>query len=320
MSTDIVHTHTAKAGMLGRTAALLARGRRPIIIVHTFHGHVLEGYFGRLQTLMYRAIERWLARFTTCLIGVSQATLDDLVRLRIAPRSKFRFIPVGLDLARFLSTSDEDGLAFRQEVGAGPEDVVFTYAGRLVPIKRIDVMLRAFASAWADCAAIRLAIVGDGSLRQELEGLSQSLGIRDRVHFLGYRRELEAVIAGTDVAIVSSDNEGTPVFLIEAAAGGRPAIATSVGGVPEVVTSQTGVLVQRGNERDLAVAMRRLAIGGALRTTMGGRAREHVRDRFASARLIRDVERLYNELQAPNAVGKASTRIEPLDLRSTGAR
>jgi glycosyltransferase involved in cell wall biosynthesis len=304
---DIVHTHTAKAGLLGRIAALTAFAERPITI-HTFHGHVLEGYFGRLQSAFYRLLERWLARFSDRLIAVSEATVDDLVRLGVAPREKFEVIPVGLDLDPFLELSDDHGDAFRQEVGAGPDDVLLVYAGRLVPIKRVDRAIRAVARAREQGVQARLAVVGDGPLREELTALRDSLELGDAVRFLGYRDRLESTIAGADIAVLTSDNEGTPVFLIEAAAGATPAVATSVGGVPDVVKAETGLLVAPEDESALAEAIGRLAGDRDLRAMLGGRAREHVRDRFAHTRLLEDIERLYRGLLDERAKRAAAPR------------
>jgi glycosyltransferase involved in cell wall biosynthesis len=292
---DIVHTHTAKAGLLGRIAALTASGKRPIT-VHTFHGHVLEGYFGSLASAFYRLLERWLARVSDRLIAVSEATLDDLVRLRVAPREKFAVIPVGLDLDRFLELSYDDGSEFRERVGAAPDEVLLVYAGRLVPIKRVDRAIRAVADARAEGLGAMLVIVGDGPLREELTALRDSLELGDAVRFLGYMERLESAIAGADIAILTSDNEGTPVFLIEAAAGATPAVATSVGGVPDVVKTETGVLVAPDEEQELAQAVERLGRDRELRTALGERAREHVRGRFAYARLLDDIDRLYRRL------------------------
>jgi glycosyltransferase involved in cell wall biosynthesis len=292
---DIVHTHTAKAGMLGRIAALTAFGKRPIT-VHTFHGQVLEGYFGRLPSAVYRLLERWLARVSDRLVAVSNATVDDLVRLRVAPREKFEVIPVGLDLDRFLELSEDDGDAFREEVGAGQDDLLLVYAGRLVPIKRLDRAIRAVARVRAEGVKARLAIVGDGPLREELTALCDSLELGDAVRFLGYQGRLESAIAGADVAILTSDNEGTPVFLIEAAAGARPAVATSVGGIPDVVRPETGLLVLPEDESGLAQAVERLDRDPELRTELGRGAREHVRGRFAYSRLLDDIDRLYRNL------------------------
>ncbi len=303
----IVHTHTAKAGFLGRTAALTIAPRP--ITVHTFHGHVLEGYFGRLASAVYRLLERWLARITDGLVAVSEATAADLVRLGVAPRDKFDVIPVGLDLRRFLELRAERGAEFRREVGATQADVLFVYAGRLVPIKRVDRAIEAVARARQAGARVTLAVVGDGPLRRELEVLRDSLGLADSVRFLGYRPRLEEVIAGADVALLTSDNEGTPVFLIEAAAGSRPAVATAVGGVPEVVSAETGVLVPAGDDVALARAVERLAGNADLRMRLGRRAREHVRLRFAHTRLLDDVDRLYRRVLAARHQQAAVARV-----------
>jgi glycosyltransferase involved in cell wall biosynthesis len=292
---QIVHTHTAKAGMLGRVAAAIATRPRPLV-VHTYHGHVLEGYFGPLSSWLYRGLERLLAHMSDCLIGVSQATVDDLVRLGVAPRAKFRVVRVGLDLDPFLTSGARDGFDVRSQAGVRPGEVVLGFAGRLVRIKRLDVLLRALAIARSQGVRARLLVVGDGPLRSNLELLSGSLGVASCTYFAGYRDDMPAVAAAIDVAVLSSDNEGTPVFLVESAAAGKPAVATRVGGVPEVVTSETGIVVPAGDEQRLAQALGTLATNPDLRVGMGERAREHVRGRFSSARLVADMTRLYTDL------------------------
>jgi glycosyltransferase involved in cell wall biosynthesis len=299
---SIVETHTSKAGMLGRTAALFARRPRPVVI-HTYHGHVLRGYFGPLKNSGLGFIERALARVSDLLIGVSSATVDELVELRIAPRSKFAVVPLGLELEPFLSLGLEPDSTFREEVGAGAEETVFTYTGRLAPIKRLDTMLRAVAIARESGGRVRVALVGDGELRPDLENLARELRCADSVDFLGYRLDLARIAAGSDAALLTSDNEGTPVSLIEAAAAGRPAVATRVGGVPDIVVEGCGLLAPAGDERALAAAMVRLAADPELRRRMGSRARDHVRDRFAVPRLLRDVDALYSGLL--EATGRA---------------
>ncbi|MGA8745498.1 MAG: glycosyltransferase [Solirubrobacterales bacterium] len=292
---DIVDTHTAKAGVLGRTAALFASRPRPVVI-HTYHGHVLRGYFGPWKTAAYRLIERCLAKVTDVLIGVSSATVEELVDLRIAPRSKFAVIPLGLNLDPFLRLALEAEGDFRDEVGAEPGDVLFTYTGRLVPIKRPDLMLRAVASARADGNPIKLAVIGDGLLRPPLEDLAQELGCADAIHFLGYRRDLIRIAAGSDAALLTSDNEGTPVALIEAGAAGRPAVSTRVGGVPDIIIEGAGLLAPPGDEGAIASQIARLVDNPNLRRRMGERAREHVGRHFTVARLLRDTEALYSRL------------------------
>jgi glycosyltransferase involved in cell wall biosynthesis len=293
----IVHTHTAKAGTLGRLAALITPGPRPLL-VHTYHGHVLSGYFGRAKQGVFRAIERWLGRRSDCLIGVSEATVDELVEMRIAPREKFRAIPIGLDLESFLTAGRADGDGFRGEVGAAAEEVLAVFVGRLVPIKRVDLLLDAVAGARAEGAPLRLAIVGDGELREELERQVADLGLAGVVAFTGFRTDLPAIAAAADVAVLSSANEGTPVALIEAAAAARPAVATDVGGVREIVTPETGIAVPSGDAPALTRALVELASDRGRREAMGAAARSHVRARYSSERLVRDITSLYDELCA----------------------
>jgi glycosyltransferase involved in cell wall biosynthesis len=294
---QIVHTHTAKAGFLGRTAALMARGPRPVI-VHTFHGHVLEGYFGPAKNAAYRTLERRLARVSDTLIGVADATVEDLVRLRVAPRERFRVVPLGLDLDRFAAGDADAGAAFRDRSGTQPGEVLIAFTGRLVPIKRVDVLLRAFAALRAEGHPVRLAITGDGPCRAELEQLATELEVAGHVAFHGFVSDPATVTSGADIAALSSDNEGTPVALIEAAAAGVPAVATAVGGVPEVVTPATGLIVPPGDPDALASALRRLTVDVAVRRSMGQMARQQALERFSVQRLVGDIDGLYSELLA----------------------
>lgn len=307
---DIVHTHTAKAGMLGRLAAVVALRPRPVI-VHTYHGHVLEGYFGRAKSTLYRLIETTLGRFSDRLIGVSEATVDDLVRLKVAPRSKFSVVPVGLDLDPFLQLGESAGSSFRAEVGTAPGEVLLTFVGRLVPIKRVDVLLRAVARARELGAPVRLAVVGDGERRTDLEGLADDLSITDSVSFAGYRADVSQVAAASDIAVLSSDNEGTPVSLIEAGAAGCPAVATSVGGVRDVVTPNSGLLVEAGDVDGLGSAIASLAADPAERARMGGHAKHHTAQRFVIARLLDDADSLYRVLLTPEGEGRRYQEFLP---------
>lgn len=296
----IVHTHTAKAGFAGRAAAQLRR-HRPVI-VHTFHGHVLEGYFGRSKTLTFRSLERLLARRTDALIGVSEQTVSDLVRLRVAPASRFRAIPLGLDLQPYLEADAASGEQLRLELGIGREEVMLTFVGRIVPIKRVDLLLSAFARASRVTPGLRLLLVGDGETRTRLELLAGELGVGDRVSFLGYRRDLARIAAAADIAAISSENEGTPVSLIEAAAAGVPGVATDVGGVRSIVDETTGRLVARGDVQGLSQAIATLASDRELRRRLGARARERARGSFAIERLIEDIDGLYQQLLSSRQV------------------
>lgn len=292
---DIVHTHTAKAGTLGRIAALITPGVRPVI-VHTYHGHVLTGYFGRVRNAIFRGIERTLGRFSDALIGVSDATVRELVGLRIAPASKFHTVPIGLELGPLLEADRSDGAAFRGEIAAHDDGVVALFVGRLAPIKRVDVLIDAIAAASATEPRLRLVIAGDGEMRSQLEARVGNLVLERHVTFLGFRHDLRALNAGCDLAVLSSDNEGTPVALIEASAAGRPIIATDVGGVADIVTATTGTRVPAGDSRALADAIVTLARDRDARRRMGLAAREHVRERFTVARLVKDIDALYRTL------------------------
>ncbi|MFA4929028.1 MAG: glycosyltransferase [Patulibacter sp.] len=290
---DIVHTHTAKAGLLGRVAARLALGRRPIV-VHTYHGHVLSGYFSPRTTAFYRGLERALGRLSTRLIGVSRATVDELVELGVARRERFSVVPIGLELDAFLRVEPGTG-PWRAELDAGPDALVLAFVGRLVPIKRVDLLIEGVRSARARGVDVRLAVVGDGELRTVLQEQAAPLG--DAVRFLGFRSDLAAIAAGTDVAVLGSDNEGTPVALIEAAAAGVPAIATDVGGVRDIVVDGvSGFVVRPGDVAALTDAIQAADAQRSELRAMGRAARAHVRDRFAAPRLIADVTDLYDEL------------------------
>ena len=252
----------------------------------------------------YRLIERGLARISDALIAVSSATAEELIGLGIAPRAKFAVVPLGLELDSFLSLPLEPDGSFREEVEADRDDVLFTYTGRLVPIKRPDVMLRAVSIARERGARVKVAVVGDGLLRPSLEDLARELGCADAVHFLGYRRDLTRIAAGSDAALLTSDNEGTPVALIEAAAAGRPAASTRVGGVPDIVIEGAGLLAPAGDPTAIAAQIARLSGDATIRRRMGACAREHVGRHFTEARLLRDIDALYSRLLSTAASGE----------------
>jgi len=311
---DIVHTHTAKAGFLGRQAALTVRPRP--VVVHTYHGHVLEGYFGPAKARLYLELERALGRVSDRLIGVSQATVDDLVRLGVAPRDRFQVVPLGLDLERLAEpprssfhppgggNDDRAGELpgmrdeTRAELGLEEDDVLLVFVGRFAPIKRLDLLLEAVAQAARREPRLRLAVVGDGDERPALERRAGELGIGASVTFLGYRRELRPVFAAADIAVLSSDNEGTPVSLIEAAAAGLPAVSTDVGGVGEVVGPETGILAPPGDPAALATAISAMAADPERRQAAGAAARKRSVERYGVQRLLADIDALYAGLVA----------------------
>ncbi len=295
---EILHTHTAKAGTLGRLAALFSGRARPPVVVHTFHGHVLRGYFGPASTTFYRSLERALARFTTRLVAVSPEVRDELVSLGVAPPEKFSVIRLGLDLERRVPGGEGDD-ALRRELGIAPASFVVGWVGRMTAIKRVPDLLAAFAALRDRGVDARLCLVGDGPDRELLERRARELGVSEETLFVGYRRELGAYYELFDVLVLTSANEGTPVVAIEALAAGTPVVATDVGGVSDVVSDGVdGMLVAAGDVEAVASALERLAGDRVLARQMGEQGARHVRERYRVERLVEDVDALYRELLA----------------------
>jgi len=293
---QIVHTHTAKAGTVGRLAALLAGGRRPPIVVHTFHGHVLRGYFGPVRSRFFRWLERWLARHTTALVAVSPQVRDDLVALGVAPPEKFAVIRLGIELEQRVADGDSR-TATRRYLGIPPDRFAVGWIGRMTAIKNTEDVLSAFKRLRDRGVEATLCMVGDGPDRPQLEQRAHELGIMRDTLFLGYQQEVAALYAAFDALVLPSSNEGTPVSVIEALAARTPVVATRVGGVPDVVREgEDGFLVDTGDTEALAERLARLADDPQLRERMGDAARDRVLPRYAVARLVDDVDRLYRSL------------------------
>ncbi|MCA9554380.1 MAG: glycosyltransferase [Myxococcales bacterium] len=290
----IVHTHTAKAGAVGRTAAALVR--TPVVL-HTFHGHVFDGYFSPRKAQAFLAAERALARVTDRILALSEQQRRDLAfKYRVAPIEKIQVVPLGLELDRFSAVRATRSGPVRRALGIGPDAKVIAAAGRFVPIKRFDLLIQAFAKVLGAHPDAHLLLAGDGASedRAALERQAEALG--GRVHFLGWRKDLEAIFAEADLLALSSDNEGTPVTVIEALAAGLPVVATRVGGVEDVVRGAAGTLVAPGDVGALAQAMTdRLHLTGDDARVPDGE-REAVARRFSHRRLIADIEALYDVL------------------------
>jgi glycosyltransferase involved in cell wall biosynthesis len=293
---DLVHTHAAKGGTLGRVAVMLAFPRKRPKVVHTFHGHSLTGYFSSRTARMYTRIERFLARRTDVLIAVSDEVRDDLVGLGVAPLEQFEVVRLGLDLSAFADDSDREArrAALREQWGVGAGDQVVTLVARLVPIKRVDRFLET-AALLRERAGVRFVIVGDGELRDELQASEPARALGDRLVWAGFRRDVPDVCFASDVVVLTSDNEGTPVSLIEAQAAATPVVSTNVGGVRSVVLDgETGLLAD--DPPALSAAVASLLDDPARAQAMATRGREHVLSTFGVERLVDDLDRLYRRL------------------------
>jgi glycosyltransferase involved in cell wall biosynthesis len=311
---DIIHTHMAKAGTLGRIAGLLFNrlgpGRRPdmrAFLVHTFHGHVLSGYFGRWTTTAFLWLERWLARHTDVQVAVSLSVRNDLLRLKVGTSAQMRVVPLGLDLS-VLSAINGRREELRRSLGLPPAVPLVGIIGRLVPIKQHEIFLQAARRLAGNHPSMQFVVVGDGERRTQLRAMVRTLGLEDRVHFLGWRLDLPAIYADVDCVCLTSRNEGTPVSLIEAMAAGRPVIATAVGGVPDLLgdiverqgtyaVAQRGILVPLANaEAGVAAAVSRLFEDETLRERVSAAGRAFVCERLTAQRLVDDMTTLYTEL------------------------
>ena len=305
---DVLHTHTAKAGALGRLAVAAVPWWRPRVVVHTFHGHVLKGEFSPRMSRVVAFVERLLATRATKLIAVSQEVADDLVDFGVARREKIEVIHLGFDLSPF----DEPAEARRRirretraALGLSEDDFVVTIIARVVKVKRIDRFIE-MAHELADVPGIRFLIAGDGDQRGDLEASSAARGLGDALVWAGFRRDIPAICFASDVVVLTSDNEGTPVCLIEAQAARVPVVTTEVGGVRTVVRDGVSGRIVGSDARELAGAVRDLITAPERREDFGVEGQRHVRNTFSIERLVADIDGLYCRLlQEADGAGNA---------------
>jgi glycosyltransferase involved in cell wall biosynthesis len=301
---DVVHTHASKAGTLGRRAAGALTDAARVARVHTFHGHVLEGYFPAAVSRRLIAHERRLARATDRVVAVSHATGDDLVRLGVVGEEKLVVVPPGVELAALLAlprSAEPRAQAgpLRARLGASAEDVLVGVVGRLAAVKRPELAVDVFARLRERHPRLHLVFVGDGTERGALERRIRTLpedGAR-RVHLLGAVLDVAAVYAELDLVLATSHSEGMPVALIEAGAAGLPVVATDVGGVGELVAHERTGLLGRTPE-ELARALALLLADPDERRAMGERARLRVAARHGAPALAERLAALYEAVCA----------------------
>lgn len=293
---DVFHTHTAKAGALGRIAAFAAG----VPCVHTYHGNVFEGYFSRRKTAVYLLIERLLARGTARIIAISPKQRHDLAtRFKVAPPEKISTVSLGFDLGRFV----EIGRARALESG-NHKRLVVTWVGRLTEIKD-PLMYANVAAQSADLSSVATFLMaGDGELRQEVETEISRLGIRERLRLIGWQREMSSIYQQTDVLMLTSKNEGTPVAAIEAMAAGCAVVLPDVGGVADLMSGQpesrngfrifsNGILVTDRTPEVFACALRWLISEPERRLRMGQSAVIFAEQNFSKERLVKEIENIY---------------------------
>ncbi|HLW99410.1 MAG TPA: glycosyltransferase [Candidatus Acidoferrales bacterium] len=297
---DIVHTHTAKAGAIGRLAAWLAGVP---IVVHTYHGLVFDAYFNGVQSWIYLKIERILGRLSTRLIAISNSQLRDLsLKYRVAPTEKFVVIQNGFELDRFSGARREDS---RNKLGLSASDFVVVWAGRMAPVKDVKLLADAIRTSLEKHFPILFLVLGEGPEKRELERLTKGC---ENVRLLGWRRDMETIWAAADAALVTSRNEGTPTVLIEAMAAGRPFVSTNVGGVRDLAAGEltelpdgngfkaaNGYLAHRTPE-SLLYCIRELSNCPQMAREMGSAGQAFALDRFGLERLVEELTAFYQSL------------------------
>jgi glycosyltransferase involved in cell wall biosynthesis len=320
---DLICTHTAKAGTVGRSAGLLYRWLTPATLigrprrcyfVHTYHGHVFHGYYGRTKSRVFLLIEKLLARLITDrIIVISNQQRQEIHDVfGVGRADQFVVIPLGLDLGAFAEPQKRRE-SFRAELGIKPEEILVGIVGRLTEIKNHELFLQGVArfksnqSSSASSSRVKFVVLGDGNLREQLEKRAQALGVAGDVIFAGSRKDPENFYAALDVVALTSKNEGTPLTLIEAMANGIPVISTAVGGVVDLlgeVESETaeyqvcrrGLSITPNDPVGFAAGVRRLVDDADLRGELGSRGLEFVTQNYSHKRLIADIRALYSNL------------------------
>jgi glycosyltransferase involved in cell wall biosynthesis len=303
---DIVHTHAAKSGALGRLAA---KHSNVPVIVHTFHGHIFHSYFNSVKTNFFIRTERYLAGLSDAIVAISDVQKKELSDdFRIAVADKFRVIPLGLDLDNFIIDQEEKRNKFREEFGLDDDIVAIGIIGRLVPIKNHSLFIKGLKYVLDNTSVkIKAFIIGDGESRTAIEQMANDLGIKytkqtDATHphpliFTSWRTDIDTIFAGLDVIALTSLNEGTPVSLIEAQAAGKPIVSTRVGGIADVVLeNQTALLSEITDEKAFSNNLLQLVNDPVLRKKFSNAGQDHVVRKFSYQRLVNDMSGLYHDL------------------------
>lgn len=305
---DIVHTHAAKAGALGRLAAL---HEKVPVIIHTFHGHIFHSYFSKFKTKIFLLIERYLGKRSSAIIAISERQKKDLgYKYTICKPDKINVIPLGFDLSKFTEDVEEKRKKFRSKYMLEDDEIAIGIIGRLVPVKNHPLFLASVAQVIKKTnKKVRAFIIGDGESRDFLFAEAEANNLnytyfpknpkKADVTFCSWIKDIDVAISGLDIVAMTSYNEGTPVSLIEAQAGNTAVISTNVGGIENVVLkNQTALLVDSNNYLEFGEQLLRLVDNEELRSKLGSNGWEFVREKFHFTRMIKEVSLLYKQLLA----------------------
>lgn len=303
---DIVHTHAAKAGTLGRLAA---HSCGVPVIVHTFHGHVFHSYFSPAKTRLFIEIERFIARRSTCIVAISERQKKELGSIyKICRPEKISVIPLGLELEKFYENQTEKRDSFRKKYSVTDDEIVIAIVGRIVPVKNHEFFLKVLSIIRDQIKkTIRVFIVGDGEQTGQIFSLAESMNL-DPVFYLNDQRKawltftswiknVDEVYAGADIICLTSQNEGTPVSLIEAQSAGKPIVSTRVGGVEDVVLpGESAFLTSRTSYKKFAAYLMQLIESDTLRKQMGEKGRQYALHKYSYKRMAENMSELYSKL------------------------
>ncbi len=294
---DIVHTHAAKAGTLGRIAAWYCGVP---YIYHTFHGHVFHSYFNPIITKIFIVIEKFLASRCTAIVAISELQKHELGTIfSICSPQKIEIIPLGFDLGKFTQNLDEKRKQFRQTYSIADNEIAIGIVGRLVPIKNHPLFIEAFSQCLAKTTkSIRAFIIGDGEIRAQLEELWNSLEAdihTSKLTFTSWIQDVDVVYAGLDIVCLTSHNEGTPVSLIEAQAAGKPIVSTNVGGIQNIVEENKTALLTTNTVTDFTEKLLQIIENDELRETMSAYSQTFSTEKFSYKRLCLDMEGMYEK-------------------------
>jgi glycosyltransferase involved in cell wall biosynthesis len=288
---DIVHTHNSKGGILGRLAAWLCRVP---IIIHTIHGFAFHDSETAMRKQLFIFLERWAAKMADKLIVISQPLQDWGLKLAIGKPAQYTKIYSGIEIDKF--KVDVDVSALRKKLGIGEHDFVFGLVAKLWDGKGHITAIEALKQLLPRVPNARLVFVGDGYLREVLEQHAKKVAVEERIVFTGFRSDIAELNAMFDVAILVSDFEGMGRVLLEAMVMGRPAVASNVGGIPDVVDDgQTGILIPPGDSPALAAALERLYLDSNLRQSMGVAGKKKITEQFSAATMVRKIVDVYEE-------------------------
>ena len=284
---DIIHTHTAKAGFLGRIASLLTFNRQ--IRVHTFHGHLLHGYFGEFKTSLVILAERFLARFTDKLVAVGSQVRDELLAVKIGSLDKYEVIGPGLEVRKL-----PERVSSLKSFGLLEDKFIVTWIGRAVPVKAPHRILEIATECELRGMRVQFVIVGEGPLLSDLKGLAKEKKLP--VAFLGWQSDIEKILSFSNLVLLTSENEGTPVALIQAQMAGIPVLATDVGSASEVMINGQSGFCLKYSAKDFADKIELLSKSADMRLSFGAAGESNARNNFSLRRLISDHTELYQDL------------------------